>query len=68
MERPSVACPACGGTNLQQLAVKHDRCLKPFSEGDETDPATYYAFQCECGTGFTVTVRQSEAHGQPVTA
>lgn len=68
MECPSVACPACGSTNLQQLAVKHDRCLKPFSEGEETEPATSYAFQCECGVAFTATVRESEAGRQRVTA
>jgi hypothetical protein len=40
--------------------VRHDRCLKAVPEGDETEPATTYAFQCECGVAFTVTVRDRE--------
>ena len=54
------ACPKCGSEHVSKLAEKHDRCLKAFHEGEETEPATTYAFQCECGVAFTVMVRDRE--------
>ena len=61
MERPSVSCPNCGSKNVSVLSSKHDRCFKPFTEGDinETEPVVIYALQCACGVAFTETVRDS---------
>jgi hypothetical protein len=60
MERPIFICPKCGSSNAKQIALRHDRCFKPFTEGDTngTEPATTYAFQCTCGAAFTETVRE----------
>jgi hypothetical protein len=59
VERPSFPCPYCGSKNVKVLSSKHDRCFKPFTDGDvsETEPAITYALQCECGIAFTETVR-----------
>ena len=59
MDRPIFTCPKCGSKNVEQIGVQHDRCFKPFTEGDvnETEPAVNYALQCECGVAFTETVR-----------
>ena len=59
MESRSFACPHCGSEHVTKLAAKHDRAMRPFKDGD-TEPATTYAFQCQCGVGFTVTIRESE--------
>jgi hypothetical protein len=61
MQRPIFTCPKCGSTTAKQIAVKHERCFKPFSEGDvnDTEPATTYALQCTCGAAFTETVREA---------
>jgi hypothetical protein len=59
---PKIPCPTCGSKNVTLIGSHNERCCKPFTDGgaSESEPAVTYAFQCECGVGFTETVRESE--------
>jgi hypothetical protein len=67
MNSLTFTCPKCGSANVKQIGAKHDRCFKPFTDGDvnETVPAVSYALQCECGVAFTETVREPGARVTP---
>jgi hypothetical protein len=57
MPTPHVKCPTCGSEKVALIQAA-DSSAAPKNGDGAPEAVVHYAFQCECGVGFTHTVKR----------